>query len=327
MKILLIPSFSSDELLLSTPIIRVLKNQMDVEIHLITKKDFKSLFQENEYIANVYSLEEMSKANSSYDIVIDLQNDRQTRKIGKRLANRQYSFKHNKLHEWLFTRFRINRLQKTHLTDRYFELLRPLNIKNDEQGLEYFMSDKDEVEKEWLPETHQNGYAVLAINSKTKTQQLTTKRMIELCDRINKPIILIGDKIDAATANEIETFFKRGTDREEKEIEDLNKKAIIFNACDKFNLNQMASIIHRSNWVFTHENMFMQIAAAFKKPVFSIWGSSSPHFGKYPYKTKFTIFENNRLSCRPCSSTGFDQCPKDHFKCMSEVVFDFYLPD
>ena len=56
-------------------------------------------------------------------------------------------------------------------------------------------------------------------------------------------------------------------------------------------------------------------------------GSSSPYFGKYPYKTRFTIFENNRLTCRPCSSTGFDQCPKGHFKCMNEVVFDFYLTD
>ncbi len=70
----------------------------------------------------------------------------------------------------------------------------------------------------------------------------------------------------------------------------------------------------------------MQIAAAYKKQIFSIWGNTIPLFGSYPYKTKFVVFENNKLNCRPCSKTGYNKCPKGHFKCMNGIVFDFYLP-
>ncbi|MEO1253412.1 MAG: glycosyltransferase family 9 protein [Bacteroidota bacterium] len=101
----------------------------------------------------------------------------------------------------------------------------------------------------------------------------------------------------------------------------------MFNGCGKFNINQQASLIKNASCVFTHENELMHIAAAFKQKVYSIWGSNSPLFGEYPYRTQFTIFENNKLSCRPCSKTGFKQCPKGHFKCMNDLTFDFYLPD
>ena len=117
-----------------------------------------------------------------------------------------------------------------------------------------------------------------------------------------------------------------GNEVTEEKLVDLNKKAIVFNACGKFNLNQSASLIQNSRAVFTHDTGLMHIAAAFKKQVYSIWGNTVPKFGMYPYQTKFTVFENNNLTCRPCSKIGFDKCPKGHFKCMKEVVFDFYLP-
>jgi ADP-heptose:LPS heptosyltransferase len=100
----------------------------------------------------------------------------------------------------------------------------------------------------------------------------------------------------------------------------------VYNACGKFNLNQSASLVKQARYVFTHDTGLMHIAAAFKKEVFSIWGSTIPGFGMYPYRTKFTVLENNRLDCRPCSKIGFEKCPKGHFKCMNDIVFDFYLP-
>ncbi|MGB0525201.1 MAG: glycosyltransferase family 9 protein, partial [Flammeovirgaceae bacterium] len=112
----------------------------------------------------------------------------------------------------------------------------------------------------------------------------------------------------------------------EEGLLELNKKALIFNACGKFNLNQSASLVQQARAVFTHDTGLMHIAAAFKKQVFSIWGNTTPLFGMYPYRTKFTVFENNKLSCRPCSKIGYKKCPKGHFKCMNEVIFDFYLP-
>ena len=71
----------------------------------------------------------------------------------------------------------------------------------------------------------------------------------------------------------------------------------------------------------------MHIAAAFKKPIFSLWGNTIPGFGMVPYLPdelidRSKIFEVKGLSCRPCSKIGFDSCPKGHFRCMNNLEIE-----
>jgi len=182
---------------------------------------------------------------------------------------------------------------------------------------------------EWLPEAFHQGFVAYAIGGQHATKKLPVKRMIELCDKINRPIVLLGGKEDADAGMQIEKFFERNVDSGNFESDlqsELGKKTLIYNGCGKFNLNQSASLVRRATHVFTHDTGMMHIAAAFKKEVFSIWGNTIPLFGMYPYRTKFTVLENNKLSCRPCSKIGFNKCPKGHFHCMEKMVFDFYLP-
>jgi heptosyltransferase-2 len=133
--------------------------------------------------------------------------------------------------------------------------------------------------------------------------------MIELCKKINKPVVLLGGKED----------FERG-EQLRKELGEL-----IFNTCGKLNLNQSASLVKKSSCVFSHDTGLMHIAAALKKEVFSIWGNTIPAFGMYPYRTKYHALENTELNCRPCSKIGFDKCPKGHFNCMNQLKFEFQL--
>ena len=203
-------------------------------------------------------------------------------------------------------------------------------VKPDALGLDYFIPERDEVPREWLPATHQKNFVAYAIGAQHATKKLPLARMIELCDRINKPIVLLGGSEDAERGKALQEFFEGTNSLESLEYEpglvQLNKKTIIYNACGKFNINQSASLIKKASHVFTHDTGLMHIAAAFRKEVFSIWGNTIPEFGMYPYRTKFTILENKKISCRPCSKIGFQKCPKGHFKCMNEIVFDFYLP-
>lgn len=79
----------------------------------------------------------------------------------------------------------------------------------------------------------------------------------------------------------------------------------------------------------------MHIAAAFKKPVISLWGNTVPSFGMYPYygvQTQglasaplYDILQVNKLWCRPCSKIGYDRCPRGHFKCMENISVDAVL--
>lgn len=332
MKVLIIQSSSLGKVLMSTPTIRLLKTQLEAEVHFATKTEFEEVLRTNPYLDRIHILSNSYRKlpvdiRQEFDAIIDLDNSRTSYWIRFFLKGKKFIFNNNAFRRWWSLKLRIKRKPEKHLAERYLETISPLRIKPDNLGLDFFIPEEGHVERDWLPETHQNGYAVFLLDASKKTKQLPLARMIELCDRINKPIILLGEKDVGGLAKEIERFFEKGTEQEEKEIESLNKRTSIFNACGKFNLNQVASLIDQASWIFTHDNDLMHIAAALNKQIFSIWGSSTANFGEYPYRTKFTIFENNKIDCRPCSINGFNNCPKGHFKCMNDLTFDFYLPD
>ena len=334
-KILILRFSSIGDIVLTTPVIRNLKVQLDEpEIHYCTKTGFAGIVQNNPYIDKVHLLddslnnliENLKKEN--FDYVIDLHNNLRTRIIKFRLGVKNYSFDKLNKEKWLKVNLKIDHLPNKHIVDRYMEAVAPLGVKKDHLGLDYFIPENDEVPMDWLPETHQKEYVAYAIGAQHGTKRLPLERMIELCDKINKPIILLGGKEDAEIGDQLHDFFGRTHDTKplESGLKDMNKKALIYNACGKFNLNQSASLLKNARYVFTHDTGLMHIASAFKKEIFSIWGNTIPMFGMYPYNTKFTVLENNSIDCRPCSKIGYDKCPKGHFKCMNDIIFDFWLP-
>lgn len=334
-KILVLRFSSIGDIVLTTPVVRTLKVQLDeTEIHYCTKKNYAGIVENNPYIDKVHlldnSLNELIRKlkKEKYDYVIDLHNNLRTRIIKFRLGVKSFSFDKLNKEKWLKVNLKIDQLPNIHIVDRYVEAVKKIGVKKDQLGLDYFIPEKDIVPTEWLPKTHQKEYVVYAIGAQHASKRLTLDRMIELCDKINKPIILLGGKEDAIVGDKIQAFFERTDQSEIKEssLKNMNKKTLIYNGCGKFNLNQSASIIKNAKYVFSHDTGLMHIAAAFKKEIFSIWGNTIPMFGMYPYKTKFTVLENNKIDCRPCSKIGYNKCPKDHFKCMNEIVFDFWLP-
>lgn len=335
MKILIIRFSSIGDIVLTTPVIRAIKLQVDdAEIHYCTKKAYHPILEANPYIDKIHLLEDSlidlikRLRSEKYDHIIDLHSNLRTFIIKSLVQGRASSFKKLNVLKWLMVNFKINLLPNIHIVDRYIDAAKHLGIKKDTQGLDYFIPEKDIVENEWLPETHQEQYVVYAMGGKFATKRLPLKRMIELCDKINKPIILIGGNEDFETGEQIRIFFEKSDDSAplEKSLKELNKKTVIFNGCGKFSINQSASLIKEAYVVFTHDTGMMHIASAFQKKIFSFWGNTIPLFGMYPYQASFSIFETPDLKCRPCSKIGFNRCPKGHFKCMNDIVFNFYIP-
>lgn len=333
-KVLIIRFSSIGDIVLTTPVVRNLKTQLDCEVHYCTKESFFSILSANPYIDKLHLLrdnlsdliEQLQK--EEFDYVIDLHNNLRTRIIKLRLGKKSYSFSKLNFEKWLIVNLKINKLPNRHIVDRYMDTVAPLGVKMDSLGLDYFVPDSEVVDRKSLPAEFQKEYVAFAIGGQHATKQLPLERMIELCDRINKPVLLLGGKEDAETADKIVRFFTRNDDTAtfEPGLLKLNKKTLVVNGCGKYTLNQSASLLKQADYVFSHDTGLMHMAAAFKKHVFSIWGNTIPMFGMYPYRTKFMVLENNRVNCRPCSKIGYDKCPKGHFKCMKDIVFDFYLP-
>ncbi|MFC5407896.1 glycosyltransferase family 9 protein [Larkinella bovis] len=318
-KFLLIRFSSIGDIVLTTPVMRCLKQQVPgAEVHFCTKRGFQTLVESNPYIdKGIYldgNLNDLIRQlrTERYDYIIDLHNNLRTTLIKLRLGVPSRSFDKLNWEKWLYVRFKLPSMPDLHIVDRYLKTVEPFGVVNDGKGLDYVIPYKDMVETEWLPPTHRRRFVAYAIGGQHNTKKLPVARMVELCRKINFPVVLLGGKEDTAAGEEIRRALG---------------DHLIYNACGKYNLNQSASLLQQSALVFSHDTGLMHIAAALKKKVYSIWGSTTPQLGMYPYKTQFIALENKPLRCRPCSKIGYDRCPLGHFKCMNELPFDFDLKE
>ncbi|HVD99630.1 MAG TPA: glycosyltransferase family 9 protein [Cytophagaceae bacterium] len=309
-KILILRFSSIGDIVLTTPVVRAVKQQIpNAEVHYCTKAGFAAILESNPYIDKVHKLEGKlgtliaTLKKEKFDFVLDLHTNLRTSVIKFRLGVKSKSFDKLNFEKWLLVNLKINRLPNKHIVDRYLEAASPLGVKADEKGLDYFIPEKDQIALSVLPEAFRQGYVAFVIGAQHFTKRLPEEKILELCRRIPFPILLMGGKEDAERGAALEGMLR-------------TEGRAVYNSCGKFKLNQSASLVQQARLVFSHDTGLMHIASAFGKEIYSIWGNTIPGFGMYPYKTKFQVLENNNLSCRPCSKIGYQKCPKGHFLCM-----------
>lgn len=309
-KFLVIRFSSIGDIVLTTPVVRCLKNQVEgAEVHYLTKRSFSSILAHNPYIDKVHVLEdslgkviqELKKEN--FDYIIDLHHNLRSSIVKSRLRILAFSFKKLNIEKWLMVKFKINKLPEKHIVDRYFETLRLFDVENDQKGLDFFVEPADEIDICTLPETHLQGYIGFVIGAKHNTKKLPAPKIISLIKKMNLPVVLLGGKEDIAEAETISS----------------QTNGLCFDACGKYNLGQSASLVRQANLIITHDTGLMHIASAFHKKIISVWGNTIPQFGMYPYlpAPDSQVMEVNGLKCRPCSKIGYPACPLKHFNCMN----------
>ena len=331
MKALVICGSSIADVVFATPLIRALKVQLDdLELHVFADLSAAFTLDENPYVDNIHFSVESIWQNyrrlkkQKFHFIINLSEEWSATGLTLLLRTKSYTFESLRWKRWLMVSLKIDQLPNKHLVLRMFESVHALGLKPDELGLDY-LSLKDRSPENGFRQSPGRIHGVLH-QRKDNTRKLPIDRMIELCDKVNKPIVLLGEKDDFETGEVVGSFFGKSVSVTYDEgLFQLNKRTVVYNACGKFNFNQMASIIKQSRAVFTFDNEFIPVASAFKRDIYGLWGNTILMFGKYPYRTKFTVLENNKLECRPCSSKGFDKCPRGHFRCMNRIVFDFFL--
>ncbi|MFN0276403.1 MAG: glycosyltransferase family 9 protein [Chitinophagales bacterium] len=321
-KILILRFSSIGDIVLTTPVVRCLKQQIPgVRVHYALKKQFHSIIAFNPYIDKIHVLDNSLKQlikelkKEQFDLIIDLHNNFRTLQIKLQLGVKSISFPKLNIEKWLQVNFKINRLPNMHIVDRYLKTVESLGVKNDGRGLDYFIPENDKVIVTEISNTLRDGFTAVVIGAMHFTKKLPGEKLIELCNKISLPIVLVGGKEDKARGEAIAQ----------------SNPTKIFNACGMFSINQSASVIQQANNVFTHDTGMMHIAAAFQKDIISIWGNTIPEFGMYQYfgqnislhdlRQQGKIVEVKSLSCRPCSKIGYTKCPKGHFLCMRSIDF------
>jgi ADP-heptose:LPS heptosyltransferase len=320
MKFLIIRFSSIGDIVLTSPVIRCLKKQVpDAEVHFLTKDSFRSAVEHNPYVDKLHVLahsrelmiEELK--TEEYDYIIDLHHNARTLQVKKALKKKAFSVNKLNIQKYIYTSLKINVLPKVHIVDRYVKTVESFGVKNDGAGLDYFIGKGDETKKDDIPASHYAGYIACAIGAAHSTKRWPVHKWKDFCKRMDHPVILLGGKEDIASGNEIAAV----------------DPVKVYNACGKFRLNESADLVKKAKLVISNDTGLMHIAAAFKKPIISLWGNTVPSFGMTPYygdaPAADVILQTNKLWCRPCSKIGYNKCPLGHFKCMEKIGVEMLM--
>ena len=307
-KILIIRLSSIGDILLTTPLIRSIKNKYPaIQLDFVVKEEYYELLHNNPHLANIYKYQKHSTDNlalnnllhsNSYNHVIDLQNNHRSKEITKYLNAPILRFNKNNLNKFLLVQFKINRLKDLpQIPQRYAE---SVGIELDSQGTDFFTENKPDSRLDTNVK-----YVGLCPGAKHFTKRWPKEHFIELGKRLEAhgyKVLLFGGLEESEVCNEI-----------------ANNLFSSIKLCDK-SLLQSGTNMKMCKAIFTNDSGAMHLASAIRIPVIAFFGSTVEEFGFYPYKSPSIELEVKNLSCRPCSHIGRKSCPKIHFKCMREIT-------
>ena len=319
-KILIIRLSSIGDIVLATPLIRVLRQKFqNSQIDFIVKKEFSELLRYNPHITNLIELD-TSKGfkellrlkrkilKEKYDLIVDIHNN--FRSIFLRTFSGAKVVRVNKrvFKRFLLVKFKINLYKNAiPVAERYIETIEKFSIKNDNQGLEIFVPDEIiKAAKNKINFSSEELYIAIAPSAKHETKRWPAERFAELADKLvdkfKAKVIILGGREDKEICYKVKSMMKN--------------EAI--NLCGETTLLESAGILLLCKLLVTNDSGLMHIGSAVKTKIVAIFGSTVKEFGFFPYGTQSIVVEKP-IPCRPCSHIGRSKCPKGHFNCMLSI--------
>ncbi len=324
---ILIARFSSiGDVLLTSPIVRALRKKFpNSNIDYITTSQMRDIIRFNPNINHVWTFDKsdskedirrlkseiLNKINANkYDVLVDLQNNLRSNLMLRGIAAKSFGVNKNRFFKLMLVHTKKKIKQASHVVDRYFDCASELGIMPDDYGLEIFGETGEKIQR-----VHSDG-ATVKIGIAAGAQHFTKRWLPEHFTQLAE---LIANKFEA----EFQFFGslpEQGTVRQI--TEKLNCKFEDYTG--KLSLLESARKISECDFFITNDTGLMHIAAACQVPIISIFGSTVPEFGFYPYKANHRIAQIE-LNCRPCTHIGRESCPKGHFNCMKQLAPEIVL--
>lgn len=244
------------EIILSTPVIRCLKTQVEDSIVIpVIRDDFSWLLSGNTHLDGMLSYlnspEEILAPlkEQGADYLIDLDGTGRLKKIKNKM----------KVLDFILDRRGLNAphgrkplfgkpYPPGSWMERAFRTLSVFDVIDDGRGTEYKASFPD---PEWMPADFLKGYLVLCLDSRYGKPSLSESRLTELAGLIEQPLIIAGGKGDREMADRI----------------GIQVGCTVLPACGDFTDPQIASIINGSAAVLAFDPFWRLIAATLDKPL------------------------------------------------------------
>jgi heptosyltransferase-2 len=323
-KILIIRLSAIGDILLTTPVIRVLKNSFPgIKIDFLVKEKFAPLIETNRHLNEIVKLVPTNNKfdighliqeirSKEYDGLVDLQsNFRSYLLYIFSNIDSKVRFKHHRLERFFLVHFGWNLYNEIKpVPFRYLNAISSWGMEDDGLGLELNIDKEADrsisirFRDNKLDE--QKSLIVLAPGASRSTKRWPAYRFGEIgkyFSQKNAQIALVGGKFDIDVCKEV--------------VKNMDDNVWDFSG--QLSLQETAAVVKRADLLITNDTGVMHIGAATGRRIVAIFGPTTNHLGFMPFRTSSVVVEKE-LNCRPCSFHGTDRCPKGHFRCMQEII-------
>ncbi len=316
-RILLVRFSSLGDVLLTTPLIRVLRARYPAAtLTALTKQEWAPLLSANPHldevitIARGQSLVPLARAirAAGFTHRLDLHASVRTRMLRLLVPGTWQGFDARRRERTALIRRREDRYRDhVPVAERYFEAAAGLGVQPDGKPAELFVSPAAEARaEEWLARQGLSGELVAcapgaAHATKRWPQQQWQQFLATLTARGRVPVIIGG-----AAERDLGRHL----------VKQVEGRAA--SAAGELDLQATAALLHRTSLLVSGDTGAMHMATAVGTPVVALFGPTVEAFGFFPYRGISTVIQRE-MPCRPCSSKGTPRCPLGHHRCMSEI--------
>lgn len=147
-------------------------------------------------------------------------------------------------------------------------------------------------------------YNLFILDTEFHTLSLDYAALVQLFYGLTKPAILLGSDFDNQIIG--------------KRLAVLFPDTII-NLCGKVPASNYISYIKNASKVVSYMNSWLYIAAPLNENLMVFLGNSSRELGLFPKHVSIQTFQNEAISCNPCSIVGTNFCKEYHYKCIKPL--------
>lgn len=316
-KILIVRFSSLGDLILMTPLIRALDEELpDNEIHIACKAKYFDIFTENKHINRVYMLYENGASGlfrllkklrrERYDIVVDAHNVLRSRFICHLLrAGTKVRIEKQHAKKLMLIRGKVNLFERIDTQiSRYLALARRLGIDTPDRATELSVpASADERIDDILVKEGMIVKPVIAVapGARWDTKRWPAEYFVRFIGEMVKRgigIILIGGEEETTLNADIAARYP-GT----------------LNLTGSLSILETGAALKRCDCLVTNDSAPLHIAEAVGTPVIAVFGPTVREFGYYPHLPRSVALDVD-LACRPCSRNGSRPCPLGTKECL-----------
>lgn len=323
-KILIIRSSSIGDILLATPLLRLLRQKYrTASIDFIVKKQFHDLLRMNPNIdhihtfdphAGISALVELKKriVDRRYDLVIDVHDNFRSHYL-RQMPHAQVV----KIKKYKWRRFFLVACGWNFYTavvpvyQRYIHTVSHLGIVDDGLGLDFYLDPvvQASIHNRLCDAGFHFDRLTLGIapGASFATKRWPVENYAQVAkraaDELGVQIMLLGNAADAELTHSIAHKIEHS----------------VYDLAGRLTLMESACALRHANLMLTNDTGLMHLATALKIPTIAIFGPTVKELGFFPIPPHASVIERTKLSCRPCTHTGRNKCPRKHFKCMREI--------